>query len=96
MPSEVLGVGVATNKLEFEFKQKRKEDEMPKDKGETITEDTEIEVPIKHVKKEQGIEKLIPFLAQTIKECIDLSVEPDESLLIKVCAAKCTITSGFN
>ena len=45
---------------------------------------TEIEVPIKCVKKEQGVEKLTPFLAQTIKECIDLSVEPDESLLIKM------------
>ena len=68
----------------LEFKKKRKEGKMLKDKGETITEDTEIEVPIKCVKKEQGVEKLTPFLAQTIKECIDLSVEPDESLLIKM------------
>ena len=29
-------------------------------------------------------DKLTPFLAQTIKECIDLSAEPDESLLVKV------------
>ena len=72
------------DRLEFEFKQKRKEGETLKDKGEIITEDTEIEVPIKCIKKEQGIEKLTPFLAQTIKECIDLSVEPHESLLIKV------------
>ena len=64
--------------------QKRKEDEVLKDKGEVITEDNEIEGPIKCVKKEQGVEALTPFLAQTIKECIDLSVEPDESLLIKV------------
>ena len=49
-----------------------------------MTEDTEVEVPVKHAKKEQGVEKLTPFLAQTIKECIDLSAEPDESLLIKV------------
>ena len=30
------------------------------------------------------MEKLTPFLAQTIKECIDISTELDESLLIKV------------
>ena len=43
-----------------------------------------VEVPIKHSKKDQGVEKLTPFVAQTIKECIDISAEPDESLLIKV------------
>ena len=26
----------------------------------------------------------MPFLAQTIKECTDISTEPDKSLLIKV------------
>ena len=72
------------SQLELEFKQKRKEGEKLKDKGETVTEDTEVEIPVKHAKKEQGVEKLTPFLAQTIKECIDLSTEPDESLLIKV------------
>ena len=60
-----------------------------------MTRDTEVEVPIKHSKKEQGVEKLTPFLAQTIKECIDISVEPDDSLLIKS-KAKCTATSGFD
>ena len=49
-----------------------------------MTEDTEVEVPVKRSKKEQGVEKLTPFRAQTIKECIDISAEPDESLLIKV------------
>ena len=63
---------------------KRKEGETLKDKGEIVTEDTEVEVPVKRSKKEQGVEKLTPFLAQTIKECIDISAEPDESLLIKV------------
>ena len=72
------------SQLEVEFKQKRKGGERLKDKGETVTEDTEVEVPVKHAKKELGVEKLTPFLAQTIKECIDLCVEPDESLLIKV------------
>ena len=72
------------DQLEFEFKQKKKEGDVLKDKGETISEDTEVEVPAKHTKKELGVEKLTPFLAQTIKECIDLSIEPDESLLIKV------------
>ena len=72
------------SQLEFEFKQKRKEGEILRDKGEKISEDTEVEVPAKCVKKEQGVEKLTPFLTQTIKECIDLSVEPDESLIIKV------------
>ena len=66
------------------LKQKRKEGERLKDKGESVTEDTEVEVPVKCAKKEQGVEKLTPFLAQTIKKCIDLSAEPDESLLIKV------------
>ena len=70
--------------MEFEFKQKRKDGEKLKDKGEIVTKDTEVEVPIKHSKKEQGVEKLTPFLAQTIKECIDISGEPDDSLLIKV------------
>ena len=82
--SDATAVLELRNQLDFEFKQKRKEGEVLKDKGETISEDAEIEVPVKHVKKEQGIGKLMPFLAQTIKECIDLSVEPDESLLIKV------------
>ena len=41
-------------------------------------------MPVKHSKKDQGVEKLTPFLAQTIKECIDISAEPDDSLLIKV------------
>ena len=41
-------------------------------------------MPVKHSNKEQGVEKLTPFLAQTIKECIDISGEPDKSLLIKV------------
>ena len=72
------------SQLEFEFKQKRKEGEKLKDKGETVTQDTEVVVPAKHTKKELGVEKLTPFLAQTIKECIDISVEPDDSLLIKV------------
>ena len=36
------------------------------------------------MKKEQGVEKLTPFLVQTIKDCIDLNVDPDESLLIKI------------
>ena len=71
-------------KLEFDLKQKRKDNGTLKDRGETTTEDTEIEVLLKRAKKERGIEKLTPFLALTIKERIDLSVEPDESLLIKV------------
>ena len=78
--SEVKAVLELRSRLEFKFKQKRKEGETLKDKGETVTEDTEVEVPVKRSKKEQGV----PFLAQTIKECIDISVEPDESLLIKV------------
>ena len=82
--SEVKAVLELRSQLEFEFKQKRKEGETLKDKGEKVTEDTEVEVPVKNSKKEQGVEKLTPFLAQTIKECIDISVEPDESLLIKV------------
>ena len=82
--SQVKGVLELRSQLEFEFKQKRKDGEKLKDKGEMVTKDTEIEVPIKHSKKEQGVEKLTPFLAQTIKECIDISVEPDDSLLIKV------------
>ena len=82
--SEVKAVLELRSQLEFEFKQKRKEGETLKDKGEIVTEDTEVEVPVKHSKKEQGVEKLTPFLAQTIKECIDISAEPDESLLIKV------------
>ena len=43
-----------------------------------------MEVPAKYTKEETGVEKLTPFLAQTIKECIDISAEPDHSLLIKV------------
>ena len=82
--SDVKAVLELRNQLELEFKQKRKEGERLKDKGETVTEDTEVEVHVKCAKKEQGVEKLTPFLAQTIKECIDLSAEPDESLLIKV------------
>ena len=82
--SEVKAVLELRSQLEFEFKQKRKEGEKLKDKGETVTKDTEIEVPVKRSKKEQGLEKLTPFLAQTIKECIDISAEPDESLLFKV------------
>ena len=35
------------NKLEFDFKQSRKEGDLLKDKGETISEDTEVEVPTK-------------------------------------------------
>ena len=82
--SEVKAVLELRSQLGFEFKQKRKEGETLKEKGEIVTEDTEVEVPVKHSKKEQGVEKLTPFLAQTIKECIDISMEPDESLLIKV------------
>ena len=82
--SDAKAVLELRSQLEFEFKQKRKEGEKLKDKGEEVTEDTEVEVPIKHSKKEHGVEKLTPFLAQTIKECIDISAEPDESLLIKV------------
>ena len=82
--AEIKAVLELRSQLEFEFKQKKKDGEKLKDKGEVITADTEIEVPIKHSKKDQGVEKLTPFLAQTIKECIDISVEPDESLLIKV------------
>ena len=82
--SEVKAVLELRSQLEFEFKQKRKEGGRLKDKGEIVTEDTEVEVPVKHSKKEQGVEKLTPFLAQMIKECIDLSAEPGESLLIKV------------
>ena len=75
--SEVKAVLELRGQLEFEFKQKRKEGEKLKDKGETVTEDTEVQVPVKRSKKEQGVEKLTPFLAQTIKECIDISGEPD-------------------
>ena len=82
--SDVKAVLELRSQLEFEFKQKRKDGEKLKDKGGTVTKDTEIEVPIKHSKKEQGVEKLTPFLAQSIKECIDISAEPDDSLLIKV------------
>ena len=82
--AEVKAVLELRSQLEFEFKQKKKDGEKLKDKGEVITVDTEIEVPIKHSKKDQGVEKLTPFLAQTIKQCIDISAEPDESLLIKV------------
>ena len=82
--AEVKAVLELRSQLEFEFKQKKKDGEKLKDKGTVVTEDTEIEVPIKHSKKDQGVEKLTPFLAQTIKECIDISAKPDESLLIKV------------
>ena len=87
--SDAKAVLELREQLEFEFKQKKKEGNVMKDKGETISEDTEVEVPAKHAKKELGVEKLTPSLAQTIKEfqfmsCINLSVEPDESLLIKV------------
>ena len=82
--AEVKAVLKLRSQLEFEFKQKRKDGEKLKDTGETVTKDTEVEVPIKHSKKDQGVEKLTPFLAQTIKECIDISVEADDSLLIKV------------
>ena len=82
--AEVKAVLELRSQLEFEFKQKKKDGEKLKDKGEVVTVDTKIEVPIKHSKKDQGVEKLTPFLAQTIKECIDISAEPDESLLIKV------------
>ena len=82
--SEVKAVLELKSQLEFEFKQKRKDAEKLKDKDEMVTKDTEIEVPIKHSKKEQGVEKLTPFLAQTIKESIDISEETDDSLLIKV------------
>ena len=82
--SEVKAVLELRSQLEFEFKQKRKEAETLKDKGEIVTKDTEVEVPVKRLKKEQGVEKLTPFLAQTIKECIDIRAEPDESLLNKV------------
>ena len=82
--SEVKAVLELRSQLEFEFKQKRKEGETLKDKAEIVTEDTEVEVPVKRSKKEQGVEKLTPFRAQTIKECSDISAEPDESLLIKV------------
>ena len=82
--AEVKAVLELRRQLEFEFKQKRKDGEKLKDKDERVTKDTEVEVPIKHSKKDQGVEKLTPFLAQTIKECIDISAEPDDSLLIKV------------
>ena len=82
--AEIKAVLELRSQLEFEFKQKKKDGEKLKDKGEVTTADTEIEVPTKHSKKDQGVEKLTPFLAQTIKECIDISAEPDESLLIKV------------
>ena len=82
--AEIKAVLELRSQLEFEFNQKKKDGEKLKDKGEVITADTEIEVPTKHSKKDQGVEKLTPFLAQTIKECIDISAEPDESLLIKV------------
>ena len=61
--SEVKAVLELRSQLEPEFKQKRKEGEKLKDKGETVTEDTETEVPVKHAKKEQDVEKLTPFLA---------------------------------
>ena len=82
--SDVKAVLELRSQLEFEFRQRRKDGEMLTDKDETVTKDTEIEVPMKHSKKDQGVEKLTPFLAQTIKECIDISAEPDDSLLIKV------------
>ena len=82
--AEIKAVLELRSQLEFEFKQKKKDGEKLKDKGEVTIADTEIEVPTKHSKKDQGVEKLTPFLAQTIKECIDISAEPDESLLIKV------------
>ena len=82
--ADVKAVLELRSQLEFEFKQKRKEGEKLKDKGETITQETEVEVPAKYTKEETGVEKLTPFLAQTIKECIDISAEPDHSLLIKV------------
>ena len=82
--SEVKALLDLRSQLEFAIKQKRKEREKLKDKGETVMKDTEVEVPVKHSKKEQGVQKLTPFLAQTIKECIDISAEPDDSLLIKV------------
>ena len=75
--SEVKAVLEPRSQLELEVKQKRREGEKLKDKGEIVTEDTGIEVPVKHAKKEQDVEKLTPFLAQTIKECIDISAEPD-------------------
>ena len=82
--ADVKAVLELRSQLEFEFKQKRKEGEKLKDKGATVTKDTEVEVPAKHTKKEPGVEKLTPSLAQAIKECIDISAEPDDSLLIKV------------
>ena len=82
--ADVKAVLELGNQLELEFKQRRKEGEKLKDKGETVTQETEVEVPAKHTKKETGVEKLTPFLVQTIKECIDISAEPDHSLLIKV------------
>ena len=45
------------DKLEFDLKQKRKEGETLKDKGQITTEDTEIDIPLKRAKKERGIEK---------------------------------------
>ena len=82
--SDARAVLELRSQLEFEFKQKKKEGEKLKDKGEEVTADTEVEVLTKHSKKEPGVEKLTPFLAQTIKECINISAEPDDSLLIKV------------
>ena len=82
--AEVKAVMELRSQLEMEFKQKRKDGEKLKDKSKIVTKDTEVEVPIKHSKKDQGVEKLTPLLVQTIKECIDISAEPDDSLLIKV------------
>ena len=69
--SDAKAVLELRDQLEFEFKQKKKEGEVLKDKGETISADTEVEIPAKRAKKELGVEKLMRFLAQTIKECID-------------------------
>ena len=50
--SDVKAVLELRSQLELEFKQKRKEGERLKDKAETVTEDTEVEVLVKRAKKE--------------------------------------------
>ena len=44
--AEVKAVLELRSQLEFEFKQKRKDGKKIKDKGEMVTKDTEVEVPI--------------------------------------------------
>ena len=68
--SEVEAVLELRSQLEFEFKQKRKEGEKLKDKGETVTEDTEVDLLVKRSKKEQGVEKLTPFWHKQLKNVL--------------------------